>query len=98
MKDSFLIVNTVSDDPFAIDVAHHFGQRSEIADYISLKIFANSECCPRFISDETDLKNLGNNLRGQTVVIVSTCCGSASLSTSPAAPPSSPRKFRSWAA
>ena len=71
-----IIVNSVSDDPFAIDVAHHFGQRSEIADQISLKTFANTEFCPRFISDdEEDTSNIGHGLDGKTVVIVSTCCG-----------------------
>ena len=71
-----IIVNSVSDDPFAIDVAHHFGQNSEIADQISLKQFANTEFCPRFISDdEDDTSNIGHGLDGKTVVIVSTCCG-----------------------
>lgn len=31
-RDSILIVNSVADDPFAIDVAHHFGQASEISE------------------------------------------------------------------
>ncbi|MFA4944536.1 MAG: phosphoribosyltransferase family protein [Lentisphaeria bacterium] len=74
-RDSILIVNSVADDPFAIDVAHHFGQASEISDLISLKLFANSEFCPRFISidDETDTANIGDGLRGKSVVIVNTC-------------------------
>ena len=75
MDGSFLVVSTVSDDPFAIDVAHYFGQQAEIADLIALKRFANTEFCPRFISDEGDLENIGNHLAGSTVVIVSTCCG-----------------------
>lgn len=70
-----LIVSTVSDDPFAIDVAHFFGQQAEIADLIALKRFANTEFCPRFISDENDLGNIGRRLCGKTVIIVSSCCG-----------------------
>jgi len=75
MNGLYMIVNSVADDPFAIDVAHYFGQAAEIADLISLKRFANSELCPRFISDENDLANIGRRLQGRTVVIVSTCCG-----------------------
>jgi ribose-phosphate pyrophosphokinase len=76
MDAPVIIVNSVSDDPFAIDVAHHSGQASEISDEISLKTFANTEFCPRFISgDEEDTSNIGHGLDGKTVVIVSTCCG-----------------------
>ncbi|MFO7820763.1 MAG: phosphoribosyltransferase family protein [Lentisphaeria bacterium] len=74
-QNDFLIVSTVSDDPFAIDVAHFFGQQAEIADLIALKRFANTEFCPRFISDESDFENIGMRLQGKTVVIVSSCCG-----------------------
>ncbi len=73
--DSVLVVATISDDPFAIDVAHYSGQGAETSDLISLKQFANSEFCPRFISDERDFDHIGNRLAGKTVVIVSTCCG-----------------------
>ena len=48
------------------------GQTTDIADLISMKTFANSEFCPRFISDENDLTRIGNKLAGKTVVIVST--------------------------
>lgn len=74
-KDQLVVVGVVSDDPFAIDVAHYFGQHAEISDIISLKCFANSEFCPRFISDEASLDNIGDGLHGKTVVVVSTCCG-----------------------
>lgn len=73
--ESALIAATVSDDPFAIDVAHYSEQYAEISDLISLKQFANSEFCPRFISDENDYGEVGQQLSGKTVVIVSTCCG-----------------------
>jgi len=66
-----IIVGNVSEDPFAIDVAHSFGQHADLSDIISLKNFANGEFCPRFISDETDLQGIGEKLDGSTVVIVS---------------------------
>ena len=74
-REDLTIVDCVSDDPFAIDVAHHFRQRAEVADLIALKNFANSEFCPRFISDEGDTRHIGHHLDGRTVVIVTTCCG-----------------------
>lgn len=70
-----MIVGGVADDPFAIDVAHFLGQHADISDLIAYKSFANSEFCPRFISDEEDYDHIGQGLRGQTVVIISTCCG-----------------------
>ena len=70
MNDT-LIVSNVSDDPFAIDLAHMCGQTEEIADLISLKIYANTEFCPRYISDEGNLDVIGRSLEGKTVVICS---------------------------
>ncbi|MBT4097096.1 MAG: ribose-phosphate pyrophosphokinase [Gemmatimonadetes bacterium] len=67
-----IVVGNSSDDPFAIDVAYAMGQSEDIADLISMKSFANSEFCPRFISDEQDFANIGNKLQGKNVVIVST--------------------------
>ena len=67
-----VIVGNTSEDPFAIDLAFSLGQTQDIADLISLKTFANSELRPRFISDESDLDNIGSGLVGMTVVIVST--------------------------
>jgi len=68
-----LIVGTESDNPFAIDLALACGQVTDIADLISLKTFANSEFCPRFIEgDVEDVTAIGHQLSGSTVVIVST--------------------------
>lgn len=67
-----LIVGTESDNPFAIDIGVFCGQATDIADILSLKTFANSEFCPRFISDEKDMLDIGNKLKGMTVVLVST--------------------------
>jgi len=75
IERDYLVVGVVSDDPFAIAVAHRMGQEEGISDVISLKSFANSEFCPRFISDERDLDHIGERLAGKTVFIVSTCCG-----------------------
>lgn len=71
-ENDVIVVGNCSDDPFAIDVAFGLGQNEEISDLISMKTFANSEFCPRFISDEQDLSRIGNSLDGKTVVIVST--------------------------
>ncbi len=71
MKD-FIIIGNVSDDPFALDLGYMAGQNEEVSDLISLKTYANSEFCPRFISDEQDLANIGHSLDGKNVVICST--------------------------
>ena len=70
--EEVIIVGNSSDDPFAIDVAYTVGQAEDIADLISMKTFANTEFCPRFISDEGDFSAIGSQLEGKTVVIVST--------------------------
>ena len=67
-----VVVGNVSDEPFAIDMAFAMRQTEDIADLISLKTFANSEFCPRFISDEQDFTRIGRKLEGKTVIIVST--------------------------
>lgn len=71
-SDDVVIVSNSSDNPFAIDVAYAMGQDEDISDVISMKHFMNTEFCPRFISDENDMENIGNSLEGKTVVIVST--------------------------
>jgi ribose-phosphate pyrophosphokinase len=76
-----VVVGNSSDDPFAIDVAFGVGQTEDIADLISMKNFANSEFCPRFISDEHDLSKVGRQLEGKVVVIVSTSSRTVSRQT-----------------
>ncbi len=71
-KKPFLIVGTESDEPFAIDIGAYCRQRVDIADIVSLKTFVNTEFCPRFISDEQDMAEIGNKLAGTNVVLVST--------------------------
>lgn len=71
-RGDVIVVGNFSDDPFAIDVAYAVGQAEDIADLISMKTFANSEFCPRFISDEQDFSAIGEHLVGKTVIIVST--------------------------
>ncbi len=73
MKPSdIIVVGNTSDDPFAIDVAFSMGQTEDIADLISMKTFANTEFCPRFISDELDFSSIGKRLDGTKVVVIST--------------------------
>lgn len=76
-----IVVGNSSDDPFAIDVAYAVGQTEDIADLISMKTFANSEFCPRFISDEDDFTRIGQNLNGKVVIIVSTSSRQVSRQT-----------------
>lgn len=70
--DRILLTGNYSDNPFAIDMAQHLGIREDISDVVSLKTYANSEFCPRYISDPDDLQNVGARLKGRTVIICST--------------------------
>jgi ribose-phosphate pyrophosphokinase len=70
--DRFVVTGNYSDSPFAIDISQLLGVPYEISDLVSLKTYANSEFCPRYISDEEDLENIGNGLKGRTVIISST--------------------------
>jgi len=67
-----IIISNWSDASFGLDVAHNFGQTTDISDLISLKTFANTEFCPRFLVDESDLENIGQGLRGKKVYLIST--------------------------
>lgn len=67
-----VIVSNWTDASFALDIAHNFGQTTDIADLISLKNFANTEFCPRFLVDEHDLVHIGDGLEGKRVYIIST--------------------------
>lgn len=70
--DRILLTGNYSDNPFAIDMAQHLGIREDISDLVSLKTYANSEFCPRYIADPEDLQNIGTRLKGRTVIICST--------------------------
>jgi len=70
-----IIVGVQSDDPFTSDVAHYMRQEVDVSDILSYKEFANTEFCPRFISDEGDFDHIGHGLDGKTVIIVSACSG-----------------------
>jgi len=72
---NLIVVGNVADNPFVIDVAHYLHQDEDYSDLISLKDFTNSEFCPRFILDENDWTNIGQQLKNKTVVIVSTSIG-----------------------
>ncbi|MBK1878706.1 phosphoribosyltransferase family protein [Pelagicoccus mobilis] len=71
LDPKYIVVGNSSDDPFAIDVAYGMGQLEDVADKISMKRFANTEFCPRFISDEGDFHEIGNKMKGKSVIIVS---------------------------
>lgn len=71
LDPKYIVVGNSSDDPFAIDVAYGMGQLEDVADKISMKRFANTEFCPRFISDETDFEKIGRKMEGKSIIIVS---------------------------
>lgn len=73
--DKFIVTGNVSDNPFAIDISQLLGIPYEVADLVSLKVFANSEFCPRFITNEADLEHIGEKLNNKTIVICSTSNG-----------------------
>ena len=71
-RDDLMIVSNWSDASFALDTAHHVGQEPQVSDVISLKTFANTEFCPRFINDASDLQRIGSHLEGKRVYLIST--------------------------
>jgi len=71
MIKGVLIVGNVSENPSAMDTAHFFGQREDVADVISLKSFDNTEFCPRFIPFSEMERKVGHDLEGMGVVIAS---------------------------
>ncbi|MBF0287961.1 MAG: ribose-phosphate pyrophosphokinase [SAR324 cluster bacterium] len=71
MTDS-IIVSNVSDASFAIGVAYGKQQTMDIQDIVSLKSFANSEFCPRFLLDNQTEDMIGHSLEGKSVYIIST--------------------------
>ncbi|MCK4541316.1 MAG: ribose-phosphate pyrophosphokinase [Spirochaetales bacterium] len=68
----YLIVGSVADNPFVADIAQHLEQQEDYLDLISLKSFLNKEFCPRFIINENSWDNIGQKLKGKTIIIVST--------------------------
>ena len=59
MQDRFIVTGNFTDDPFAIDMAQYIGLREDISDVVSLKTFANSEFCPRYMLDVDDMEHIG---------------------------------------
>ena len=76
--EEIVIVGSVADNPVAEDIAHYMGQQEDYQDLISLKSFLNTEFCPRFITGARDLGNVGDKLKGKTIILVSTNQGSHS--------------------
>jgi len=73
--DNLIIVGCVADNPFVEDVVQHLSQQVEYSDLISLKSFLNTEFCPRFIVDEQNFNNIGNQMAEKHVLIVSSSMG-----------------------
>ena len=71
MSDRFIVTGNFTDDPFAIDMAQYIGIREDISDVVSLKTFANSEFCPRYMLDVDDMEHIGRRLEGKIVLICS---------------------------
>lgn len=69
--NDFLLISNVADEPLAIEMGHCLGQAVDIADVISLHVYANTEFCPRYLTDEAGPQTIGASLTGKTVVIVS---------------------------
>lgn len=71
-NNELVIIGNVFDNYFAIDIADFLQQKTDIGDLVSLKLFANSEFCPRFtVNEKGDYKGSGRSLEGKTVIIVS---------------------------
>ena len=83
MATGTIVVSNWTDSSFGLDVAHNFGQTTDISDLISLKTFANTEFCPRFLVDDTNLVNIGNGLTGKCVYIISTSSPQQCASVAP---------------
>ncbi len=73
--DKTIIVGNVADNHFAEDIASHLNQSTNYSDLISLKVFLNTEFCPRFIPENKDLINIGRKLNNKDILIVSTSFG-----------------------
>ncbi len=70
--EQILVIGNTSDSYTAIDIAYYLRQQTSISDIISLKVFKNSEFCPRFtLYEEDDFSYTGESLNGKTVVLVS---------------------------
>ncbi len=76
IRDNVVVTGNVSDSPFAIDIARLLGFDIDISDMTSLKSFANTEFCPRFIADEDLIDEIGNRMAGKVVIICSTSSAS----------------------
>ncbi len=65
----FVVTGNYYDSPVALDIAEIIGLPFDIADMMSLKTFANSEFCPRYIPDGDHA--VGESLEGKTVIVCS---------------------------
>jgi ribose-phosphate pyrophosphokinase len=71
-NSEFIIIGNVFDNYFAIDIADFLKQKTDITDLVSLKLFANTEFCPRFtVYGHDEYYMTGKSLNGIIVIIVS---------------------------
>ncbi len=71
-KSNIIIAGNVSDSYFAIDIADFLEQPYSLNDIVSLKLFANTEFCPRFtLFHERDFSSIGTSLKEKSVIIIS---------------------------
>ena len=69
--EHLIIVGNIADNPFVADISQHLNQAMDYSDLISLKSYLNNEFCPRFIAGEDSYEEIGNNLEGYSVLIIS---------------------------
>lgn len=70
--DRIVVTGNYSDSPGALDMGQLLGVSVDVSDLVSLKSFANSEFCPRFIPPSRSRRKVGKGLIGRTVIICST--------------------------
>ncbi|MBN1413263.1 MAG: ribose-phosphate pyrophosphokinase [Spirochaetales bacterium] len=75
MAKDLIIIGNIADCSFTEDITHQFDQQEDYSDLISLKSFKNTEFCPRFISGEEDLNDIGYKLKNKRILIVSADSG-----------------------
>jgi ribose-phosphate pyrophosphokinase len=69
----FVVTGNYSDSPVAYEMGELLHVPVDIADTVSLKTFANTEFCPRYIPDLRHGHRVGQGLEG-FIVIIASCC------------------------
>lgn len=69
----FVVTGNYSDSPVAYDMGELLRVQVDIADTVSLKSFANTEFCPRYIPELGRDQRVGEGLEDRIVIIASGC-------------------------